>query len=375
MALALAALLASSEKLRFPPVKLPLALFFAGTVVSLAASPHPAIGRPQVRKFLCYILLLVLFSTLRSLPHVRSLLYAWVLVAAGSAVRALVQFTEQTGACRESYDCFVGERITGFMSHWMTFGGQMMMVLLLLLAYLFWAPPPRRFVAGLWIAAALIATAILAGGTRSIWLATLGAALYLAWFWKRWVVAAAPLVVVLLILAGPAYLRQRITSIWKPHGDTDSNAHRIVSWRTGLRMIQAHPLLGVGPEHVGPEFKAYLPSDVEKLPTGWYGHLHNIYLHYAAERGIPTMLMLLWMLGVILRDFHRALRANPPPESTYVLRGAIAVVIAILIEGVFELNLGDSEVLMLFLAVVACGYTAVENSIADAQPLSPSTSQ
>jgi O-antigen ligase len=128
-------------------------------------------------------------------------------------------------------------------------------------------------------------------------------------------------------------------------------------------MIKAHPLLGLGPEQVNRQFKKYVPTDIpQPLPTGWYGHLHNIYLHYAAERGIPTMLMLVWMLLTIVRDFQRAL-ASPGigDEARSFLRGAVAAVIAIMTTGLFELNLGDSEVLILFLAVVSCGYVVVES--------------
>ncbi len=363
MALSLAALLVSGGKLRFPPIKLPLGLFFIGTAISMALSAHPWTGRPQIRKFFVYILLLIIVSTIRSLPPVRGLVYAWALVGAGSSVRALVQLAQQWQDCRESYDCLVGERITGFMSHWMTFGGQLMMVFVMLLAFLLWAPPPRRFAALLWAAVPLMAAALYANGTRSIWLATASGAMYLAWFWKRWLVVLAPVVVAVLLLAGPEYLRQRVTSIWKPHGEADSNAHRIVAWRTGWRMIRAHPLFGVGPEHVASEFSNYVPEDIKKVPTGWYGHLHNIYIHYAAERGVPTMLVLMWMLGKILFDFASALRRTGPGpgEAKYILHGAIAATISVLVGGVFELNLGDSEVLMLFLAMVGCGYVAVEN--------------
>jgi len=35
-----------------------------------------------------------------------------------------------------------------------------------------------------------------------------------------------------------------------------------------------------------------------------------------------------------------------------------AVIIAVMLSGYYELNLGDSEVLGMFLAVVACGYAA-----------------
>ena len=41
---------------------------------------------------------------------------------------------------------------------------------------------------------------------------------------------------------------------------------------------------------------------------------------------------------------------------------AAAVVIAVMLEGFFEVNLGVSEVLGMFLAVVACGYTALEKA-------------
>src|SRR5207253_3286011 len=97
------------------------------------------------------------------------------------------------------------------------------------------------------------------------------------------------------------------------------------------------------------------------LPQGWYGHLHNIYVHYAAERGIPTLLALLWLLVKVLVDFSLGLRKLPPGPSDgrFVLRGAIAVVIATMVSGCFELNLGDSEVLTMFLVTIACGYTAL----------------
>ena len=102
------------------------------------------------------------------------------------------------------------------------------------------------------------------------------------------------------------------------------------------------------------------------LPSGWYGHLHNIYLHYAAERGIPTMLVLMWMLIQILVDFWRGLKTLPPGPSNrrFLLHGGIAAVLAIMVEGFVELNLGDSEVLTMFLVVVACGYLALEKDLA-----------
>jgi O-antigen ligase len=362
LTLSLAVLLISGAKLRLPPIWVPLSLFMLGTAVSLAVSDTPSAGRPQIRKFFVYLILLVVTSTFRQLKQVRWLFLTAVALGALSAARALSQFIWMLRNCGDQYGCLVGERITGFMSHWMTFGGHMMITLLLLAAFLFWAEEPKR-PRWAWIACGiLIASALFAGGTRSIWLASAFAGSYLLWSWKKWAVVLAPAAVALALLIGPGFLKQRFASMWQPHGEVDSNEHRRVSWRTGLRMIQAHPFFGLGPEHVKLQFQQYVPDDVKKLPEGWYGHLHNIYLHYAAERGIPTLLALLWMLGMMLRDFWKALRKVPagPSNARFVLQGAIATILAILIGGVFEHNLGDSEVLVLFLAIVSCGYLAVE---------------
>jgi hypothetical protein len=93
-----------------------------------------------------------------------------------------------------------------------------------------------------------------------------------------------------------------------------------------------------------------------------------MYLEYAAERGIPTMLIMMWMLGEILYDFWRGLRALPPGRSNqrFLLHGGIAAVLAVLVEGVAEYNLGISGVLSMFLVIVACGYLALEKDVVGA---------
>lgn len=363
LALAFAALLVSREKLRLPPIKLPLALFMAGTLISLALSPDPAAGLPQIRKFYVFLILLVVYSTFRKIAHVQWLVLCWGGAAAISAGLSMLQFArkyrESQQMSRNFYEYYVRERITGFMSHWMTFGGEEMIVLLLLGAFLLFSPRARRWF--LWLALAtvgILSLALVLAWNRGIWLGTAVAGVYLIWLWRRWLVAAVPVVLVAVMLAGPAALRQRIDSVIHPHGYADSNQFRVVTWQTGWRMIKAHPWFGLGPEEVRLRFNEYVAPDAPKpLPTGWYGHLHNIYLHYAAERGIPAMLALMWLLGKILVDFRRSLRVADQ-ESRFVLHGAIAVVLAILVSGFFELNLGDSEILTMFLVVVACGYLA-----------------
>ncbi|HXA65688.1 MAG TPA: O-antigen ligase family protein [Bryobacteraceae bacterium] len=366
LGLALAALLLSAQPMRLPPIKLPLVLFMACTILSLLFSGHMSEGTPQIRKFLVFAILLLVYSTFRTVTEVRGVVLAWAGVATLSAIRSLFQFWQKfqdaQAAHQHFYDFYIGERITGFMSHWMTFGGEEMIVLLLLASYLFFSGEQRWKAAG-WFCAAILAISMVLGFTRSIFLLGFPVGLlYLLWFWHRWLVAAAPVVAVIAFLAAPAALKERVTSIVQPHGQMDSNEHRNITRRTGIAIIRAHPFLGLGPEQVKYQFERWVPADIPKpLPEGWYGHLHNIYLQYAAERGIPTMLFMMWMIGKSLWDFFITLRKTPPSaEARFVLHGAIAAILAILAEGFLEYNLGDSEVLTLFLAIVGFGYIAKE---------------
>jgi O-antigen ligase len=372
LALSIVALLLSDIRLRFPPVRVPLALFMLGTLISLLLSDDPVSGRPQLRKFFVFFTLLVVYSAFRELAQLRRLVLCWAGAGALAGARGLVQFTEKYREAQYSgesfYEYYVGERITGFASHWMTFSGELMIVLLLLAAFLFFSPSARRkwLVFGL-LCAAPVAAAILLGFTRSIWLACGAAALYLVGFWRRLLVLALPVLLAAGIFLAPGAVRSRAVSMFKPQREIDSNQHRIVCWRTGWQMIKAHPWFGLGPERVGAHFDRYVPADVSRpLPRGWYGHLHNIYIHYAAERGVPAMLMLVWLLVKILYDFLSAVRRLPPGpgDAKFLLHGAIAVALAIMIAGIFELNLGDSEVLTMFLVAVAAGYVARDHVLA-----------
>jgi O-antigen ligase len=365
LALALAALLLSGEKLRLPPVKLPLALFILGTFLALALSPHPNEGLPQIRKLFVLSQLLVVFSCFSDMKLVRWVFLTWAGFGAVTGLRGVVQFLEKIQQARQlgqnDYSFYVGERITGFMSHWNTFSAQQMFALTMLGALLFFAPPLGR---RLWVwivCGALMAVAVLLAETRAVWIGMAIAAVYLVWHWKRPMLLALPVLVAIGVFASPSVIRERFKSLTHPK-EVDSNTFRLITWRTGVEMIKSRPLLGIGPEGPKYHFDEYVPADIPRpLPTGWYGHLHNIYLQYAAERGIPTMLVLMWLLGKMLYDFWRALRRLPPGRchERFLLHGGIAVILATLAEGFFEYNLGDSEVLTMFLVVVACAYQAV----------------
>src|SRR4051794_22303325 len=72
LGLAIGVLLVSGIGLRFPPVKAPLALFVALTVISLLLSGDPVHGLPQIRKFYVFATLPVVFSAFQRLETLRT---------------------------------------------------------------------------------------------------------------------------------------------------------------------------------------------------------------------------------------------------------------------------------------------------------------
>jgi O-antigen ligase len=295
-------------------------------------------------------------------------------VGAASALAGVVQFLgRRHDALRQNadtYGFYVDGRITGFASHWMTFGGEEMMILLMLVSVLLFSDRPswKRY---LWPAAIVIWAAIGLGMTRCIFLLGLPLGIvYLAWRRRTFFVMAFLLGTAIGIVLAPAAVRLRIVSVAKPRSDIDSNAHRALCRIVGWQMAKTHPWLGLGPEQIGTQFDHYVPASIRRpLPTGWYGHLHNIYLQYAAERGIFGLLSVLWLIGAAVWDFLKTLRQTGlSAEMRAVLHGAVAVILAVLAEGIFEYNLGDSEVLTIFLSVIACGYVVVRDAaIAEAR--------
>jgi putative inorganic carbon (HCO3(-)) transporter len=370
MGIALAALLFSGDRMRLPRIKWAFALFMLGTLISMAFSGEAAHALPQIRKFYLYIVVpLTVFSCLRDAKWLRWLFLAWAGLGSLEALRGFVQFAakvrEAHAAGQSFYDYYVSARITGFTSHWNTYAAEEMFALIMIGAFLFFAPGASRRL-WLWIAAAaLVAAAILLSDTRGVWIATFVAGLYLVWYWNKKLILLVPVAAILIFFASPPAIRERFVSIVHPK-EEDSNSFRKIAWRSGFRMIEAHPWLGLGPDGPKYHFMEYIPPDVPRpLPSGFYEHVHNVYIQYAADRGIPTALVFLWILIQIPVDFWRGLRTLPPGRSNrrWLLHGGIAVVLAAMVEGFVEVNLGDSEVLTMFLIVMACGYLALEKEI------------
>ena len=100
------------------------------------------------------------------------------------------------------YENYVLHQASGFMSHWLTFGGQLMMVLLLAVSLLFFCRSIRAQPVW-WLCAGAISLGILAAFTRGIWLGAIVGVVYLLARFQRRLLWLLPAVALLLYLVSP----------------------------------------------------------------------------------------------------------------------------------------------------------------------------
>jgi len=207
---------------------------------------------------------------------------------------------------------------------------------------------------------AITAAGIYVTQTRSTLVAAIVATAAIAAVLKRYrLLLILAMIAALAYFLSPAEFQDRFKAGFDP-----SHPHtrpRIELFKTGIRLIRAHPFLGVGPKSVEIEAPKYKSIDSR---TDWtYIHLHNNFIQIAAERGIPGLMLWIWFMGKITLDSWkrlRLMRARAPAEldrERFMVSGAaFGACIALLTGGLLEYNFGDSEVLMLFLFMVSAPY-------------------
>lgn len=195
--------------------------------------------------------------------------------------------------------------------------------------------------------------ALLISRTRNAWIgAVAGLAVVAVLKAPRslWLIPAG--IAVILILR-PASVVERLTI------RDAASRDRYYMWQAGVDMIRDKPVFGQGPGMVLATYPSYRWPEA---PNPQAPHLHNNPLQIAAERGLPCLAWWLWWMAASMGDAYRASRNE---RTRAAGASALAVLTAVVLAGLFEYNLGDSEVLMLFLMIAALPY-AVQNAPAPA---------
>ncbi|MGH9431295.1 MAG: O-antigen ligase family protein [Terriglobia bacterium] len=353
----------------FMPIKLPLALFCLTTVIPIFWSENPDASGFDIKKLVLFVILILTVNLMTSARQLEWAFKAIFVEAALAGVWSVVEFVRQYHAVRllhpgRVYTFMTEERITGFMGHWMNFGGQQMLALAALLSFLLFRgsgsngqergahqPDPDS----IWIViAGIVMFSIVLNFTRGVWLGCAFVVIYLVARWRaRWLWLL-PVLAALLIFASPKLLKARLDSVLHPEAHP-SEAIRLEMWDVGLRMIRKHPLVGVGPGNIVEMYPLYMPAGKTPM-VGYHGHLHNDYIQFAAERGIPCLLAWLWMMMVLgvndLRLYRKLGRLR------WVAQASFAAWIALLVEGLVEFNFGSTPVLMVYLFLAAAPFAA-----------------
>jgi O-antigen ligase len=326
------------------PAFLPLVLFFAWTIAAAFASSDVWLGLGIVKKFYLFLLIPLVPPLLAGEERVRRAYEGIIAVGLFASAAGMIQFAEDPHR-----DLL--HRISGFMSHWMTYSGLLMIVLVCLVAYGFargWRKHP-------WIVAMalLLAIPISLSQTRNAMIGAIaGVIALLVLLGRSRFVGALLILVAAAYFAAPGSFRQRVSSGWDPNDPNTRN--RLELFGTSVRLIRDNPVFGVGPKNVQIEALRYRGSN--EYPNWLYQHMHNNFLQIAAERGLPGLALWLWLMARFALDAWRVLRRGTGSDAQLASSAALGCWVALLVSGMVEYNFGDSEVLTLFLFVQSAPY-------------------
>jgi hypothetical protein len=106
---------------------------------------------------------------------------------------------------------------------------------------------------------------------------------------------------------------------------------RLDLWAAAVRLIEAHPLLGVGPDNFRHLYGAELGLDTwdERVQA------NNVYLEMLVDVGVVGLLAFVWLFVAPIRVLVARLRVDTGPNS-YVLLGAGLGVLAFLVHGLLD---------------------------------------
>ena len=211
-------------------------------------------------------------------------------------------------------------------------------------------------------------------GTRGIWAASIGVliiiAMIIVWMKKtgidtehknilKYIAGYVTVFFLLFSIAYPIFVSpqfllskgdwglfgSRIKSIID-FGET-SNAQRIEIWKKTLVSIKKHPLLGVG---IG-NFPVVLNQNLALSKAG--SSAHNIYLHIAAEMGIPALIFALWFLWLLMQKIYKNFTTSKDWQIIIYNSAALIFIPWILVYSLTDVALFDERAFLLFVTTIA----------------------
>ncbi len=126
-----------------------------------------------------------------------------------------------------------------------------------------------------------------------------------------------------------------------------SNSRRIEIWKDSVRSIIKHPLFGVGMGN----FPVVVGEDLAKAKAG--SSAHNLYLHIAAEIGIPALLATLYLFWLLLKKSYENFKAEIDPILLIYFGASLIFIPWNLLYSLTDVAIFDERAFLLFVATLA----------------------
>lgn len=247
--------------------------------------------------------------------------------------------------------------------YFLTESGLKMITLLLILPLVFDSAVPKQWKFGVVIAGVPLFAGLILTQTRSSWLGFLAGIISIGILKFRKALLAVILLIAVFIIAAPADLKMRATSIIDP---TDKSNHsRINMIVTGWQMFLDRPFVGFGDIDLK---KYYVTYTTPIEPKGEGGHLHNNMIHLLVTLGIIGFAAAMAMFVKIFLMLYRSIKNSGEDWLTNgVVVGSFAAFVGFHVNGLFEWNFGDHEVAVLFWFIVGVALVAVRLNVEQPQ--------
>lgn len=232
------------------------------------------------------------------------------------------------------------QRRLNLFSFYMTAGGLTMISSMMLMAFTTHRTTPKLYRMFTGITLFLNSICLLFTFTRGSWLGFIAGSTLISFQRSKIIFGVILFVIVLIIILSPAEFKDRIYSIVDP--EHPNNVGRIEMWSTGLKIFMDYPIFGIGDIGTEEIYKVYVPANSEPV-----GHLHNNFINLLVKLGIVGMTMvILLFLKIFITEYKYTLQNQNDWLTNSINLGSFASFLAFQVNGLFEWNFGDTEVIM-----------------------------
>ncbi len=246
------------------------------------------------------------------------------------------------------------QRRVNLFQFYMTAGGLMMISSLMILSFITSRDTPRYYKIAGAISIIPILFSLLFTFTRSSWLGFIAGTILISFHRSKKLFVGLLLAIVLIILIVPPGFQDRIFSIVNIYHH--NNVERLQMWQTGWEVFLDHPIVGVGDIGTEEFFGKYGPPGAKP-----FGHLHNNYLNWAVKLGlIGLIIILILFVKIFITEWKTAMQSGKDWLTNSTALGSAAALIGFHVNGLFEWNFGDTEVIMFLWITVGLSVAALK---------------